>query len=74
MPPSHSPQRPRDRRQTPTVTRIKEPTHVHPAEKTLFGKQPGERVDVEEPTAKTLIGQGIAEAVQGDHLGSLIEK
>jgi len=39
-----------------------------------FGKPPGERADVEEPNAKTLIDQGIAEAVQGDHLGSLIEK
>jgi len=42
--------------------------------KTYFGKQPGERVDVEEPNAKTLIEQGIAEVVQGDHLGALIEK
>jgi hypothetical protein len=25
-----------------------------------FGKQPGERVDVEEPNAKTLIEQGIS--------------
>ena len=35
---------------------------------------PGERVDVEEANAKSLIDQGIAEAVQGDHLGALIEK
>jgi hypothetical protein len=42
--------------------------------KPYFGKQPGERVDVEELNAKTLIEQGIAEGVQGDHLGSLIEK
>jgi hypothetical protein len=42
--------------------------------KPYFGKQPGERVDVEEPNGKTLIDQGIAEAVQGEHLGSLIEK
>jgi hypothetical protein len=42
--------------------------------KQYFGKQPGERVDVEEANAKSLIDQGIAEAVQGDHLGALIEK
>ena len=39
-----------------------------------FGKQPGERVDVEEISGKSLIEQGIAEAVPGDHLGALIEK
>jgi HK97 family phage major capsid protein len=39
-----------------------------------FGKQPGERVDVEELSGKSLIEQGIAEAVPGDHLGTLIEK
>ena len=39
-----------------------------------FGKQPGERVDVEEISGKSLIEQGIAEAVPGDHLGTLIEK
>ncbi len=42
--------------------------------KTYFGKQPGERVDVEEANAKALIDQGIAEALPGDHLGVLIEK
>src|SRR5260370_39138515 len=42
--------------------------------KSYFGKQPGERVDVEEISGKTLIEQGIDEAVQGDHLGTLIEK
>ncbi len=31
--------------------------------KPYFGKQPGERVDVEEANAKTLIEQGIAEGV-----------
>ena len=39
-----------------------------------FGRQPGERVDVEEISGKSLIEQGIAEAVPGDHLGTLIEK
>jgi len=42
--------------------------------KAYFGKQPGERVDVEEASAKNLIEQGIALAVGGDHLGTLIEK
>jgi HK97 family phage major capsid protein len=42
--------------------------------KTYFGKQPGERVDVDETHAQGLITQGIAEAVLGDPLGALIEK
>jgi HK97 family phage major capsid protein len=42
--------------------------------KPYFGKQPGERVDVEDVNAKSLIEQGIAETVQGEHLGGLIEK
>jgi HK97 family phage major capsid protein len=39
-----------------------------------FGKEVGERVDVDEAHARTLIAGGIAEAVQGDPLGALIEK
>jgi HK97 family phage major capsid protein len=42
--------------------------------KPYFGKPIGERVDVEEINAKSLIDQGIAEAVQGDVLGTMIEK
>jgi len=39
-----------------------------------FGKEIGERIDVpEEKHVKSLIEQGIAEAIQGDPLGSLIE-
>jgi len=55
-------------------TEIKEKPMFIQLKKAYFGKQPGERVDVEEPNAKTLIDQGIAEAAQRDHLGSLIEK
>jgi HK97 family phage major capsid protein len=39
-----------------------------------FGKAPGERVDVEEKHARSLIEQGIAEAVAGDPIGALVEK
>jgi HK97 family phage major capsid protein len=39
-----------------------------------FGKPVGERVDVDEPHAKALIAQGIAEAVAGDPLGELVAR
>jgi HK97 family phage major capsid protein len=39
-----------------------------------FGKAGGERVDVDQSHAQTLITQGIAEAVQGDVLGDLLGK
>jgi HK97 family phage major capsid protein len=42
--------------------------------KSFFGKPIGEQVDVEDSHAKSLIDQGIAEAVQGDPLAGLIEK
>jgi HK97 family phage major capsid protein len=39
-----------------------------------FGKPIGERVDVDEVHAKTLIQAGVAEAVQGNPIGELVEK
>jgi HK97 family phage major capsid protein len=39
-----------------------------------FGKQPGERVDVDPPHAQSLIQQGVAEPVPGDPLGELIAR
>jgi HK97 family phage major capsid protein len=39
-----------------------------------FGKEPGERVDVDPAHAQALIAQGVAEAVAGDPLGELIAK
>jgi HK97 family phage major capsid protein len=42
--------------------------------KAYFGQEPGKRVDVEEPHAKQLIEQGIAEPVPGEPLSPLIEK
>jgi HK97 family phage major capsid protein len=39
-----------------------------------FGQQPGQRVDVEEAHAKTLIASGIAEAVAGNPLDDVINK
>jgi HK97 family phage major capsid protein len=39
-----------------------------------FGKPVGEKVDVAETHAQSLIQQGVAEAVQGDPLGALLEK
>lgn len=37
-----------------------------------FGKQPGERVDVDATHAQALLQQGIAEAVAGDPLGEVV--
>jgi HK97 family phage major capsid protein len=42
--------------------------------KPYFGKPAGERVDVDEPYAKSLIDQGVAEAVQGNPIGELVER
>jgi HK97 family phage major capsid protein len=42
--------------------------------KAYFGKPIGERVDVDEKHAKSLIEAGIAEAVQGNPIGELVEK
>jgi HK97 family phage major capsid protein len=39
-----------------------------------FGRQPGERLDVEEKHSQLLIQQGIAEAIPGDPLGDVINK
>jgi HK97 family phage major capsid protein len=39
-----------------------------------FGKAAGERVDVDQAHAASLIGQGVAEAVQGDPLGDIVGK
>ena len=42
--------------------------------KVYFGQKAGARIDVDEPVAQTLLGQGIAEAVQGDPLAPIIAK
>jgi HK97 family phage major capsid protein len=42
--------------------------------KAFFGKAMGERVDVDDVHAKALIEQGIAESIQGDPLGELVQK
>jgi HK97 family phage major capsid protein len=42
--------------------------------KAYFGKPAGERVDVDEVHAQTLIEQGVAEAVQGNPIGELVDK
>jgi HK97 family phage major capsid protein len=39
-----------------------------------FGKPAGERVDVDDKHARTLIDQGVAEAVTGNPIGELVEK
>jgi HK97 family phage major capsid protein len=42
--------------------------------KAYFGKQPGERVDTDEAHARSLIEQGVAEALPDNHLTGLVEK
>src|SRR6516225_5077214 len=66
----------RNRRQIglSTTTSSENQTMFIQLKRAYFGRQPGERVDVEEISGKSLIEQGIAEAVPGDHLGTLIEK
>jgi HK97 family phage major capsid protein len=42
--------------------------------KDYFGQKAGARVDVDEPVAKTLLDQGVAQAVEGDPLGPVVAR
>jgi HK97 family phage major capsid protein len=42
--------------------------------KDYFGQKAGARVDVDEPAARSLIEQGVAEAVHGDPLGPVVAR
>src|SRR5947207_164769 len=42
--------------------------------KDYFGQKAGARVDVDEPVAKTLLDEGVAEPVQGDPLGPVVAR
>jgi HK97 family phage major capsid protein len=42
--------------------------------KDYFGQKAGARVDVDDPVGRTLIEQGVAEAIQGDPLGPVVAR